>query len=161
MQPYSPHLTLHTATLKEQEKKTQAFYWDDNTNTSFQKQTKLFSKAHGTLMQYYWKDLSICNQADASKYGLGTYILQHRKLITFTSKSLMDTETHYVNITQELLAVIFVCKCFHIYLYGHPFRIETDHKPLEMMAWNTCNCWTPSFVENAPLSSTIQFHGQV
>ena len=37
-------------------------------------------------------------QCDASLKGLGACILQDGKPIAFASKSLMDTETRYVNI---------------------------------------------------------------
>ena len=37
MQPYITHLSHHTAPLGELLKKNKTFYWDDNTNTEFQK----------------------------------------------------------------------------------------------------------------------------
>ena len=33
-----------------------------------------------------------------------------------------------------MLAVVFGISRFHTYLYGRPFRVITDHKPLEMIA---------------------------
>ena len=33
-----------------------------------------------------------------------------------------------------MLAVVFSISRFHTYLYGRPFRVITDHKPLEMIA---------------------------
>ena len=39
------------------------------------------------------------------------------------SKRLSDTEKHYTNIEQELLALIFACEQFHTYLYGRTTNI--------------------------------------
>ena len=47
---------------------------------------------------------------------------------------LMDTETHYANIKRELLAIVYGCEKFHMYLYGRTFIVEMDHKPLEMIS---------------------------
>ena len=72
-------------------------------------------------------------QCDTSLKDLGACILQDSKPIAFASKSLMDTETRYVNIKLELLAIIFGYEKFHMYLYGRLFVVESDHKPLEMI----------------------------
>ena len=50
------------------------------------------------------------------------------------SKSLMDMETRYANIERELLAVVFACQHFSTYLLGGNFVVESNHKPLEMIA---------------------------
>ena len=36
----------------------------------------------------------------------------------------------YVCIERELFAIVFGVQRFHIYLYGHQFKVLTDHKPL-------------------------------
>ena len=42
-----------------------------------------------------------------------------------------DPEKRYRQIELEALAGDFGCKKFHLFLYGRPFKIVTDHKPLE------------------------------
>ena len=49
------------------------------------------------------------------------------------SKSLTDTERRYANIEREMLAVIYACEKFHTFVYGKPFKVLSDHKPLEMI----------------------------
>ena len=71
-------------------------------------------------------------QADASQRGLGACLLQEGKPIAYASKSLTDTETRYANIERELLAIVFACQQFNMYVLGRPFTVESDHKPLEM-----------------------------
>ena len=56
-------------------------------------------------------------QVDASEIGLGAALLQDDQPVTFTREALMDTEKRYANVEQEMLAVVFGCERFHIYLY--------------------------------------------
>ena len=51
--------------------------------------------------------------------------------IAFGSRSLTETEVKYSQIEKEALAIVFGCEHFHLYLYGKPFEMETDHCPLE------------------------------
>jgi hypothetical protein len=50
--------------------------------------------------------------------------------ISFASRSLNKAETHYTTSEKELLAIVYALKYFRPYLYGHRFKIVTDHKPL-------------------------------
>ena len=72
-------------------------------------------------------------QADASQRGLGACLLQEGEPIAYASKSLTYTETRYANIERELLAIVFACQWFNMYILGRPFTVESDHKPLEMI----------------------------
>ena len=127
------HLSHHTELLRVLLKKENTFTWDQNVNDSFQRIKGLLQNLLLKPLRYYDRNKPVIMQCDASLKGLGAYILQDGKPIAFASKSLMDTETRYVNIEQELLAIIFGCEKFHTYLYGRSFVVESDHKPLEMI----------------------------
>ena len=99
------------------------------TNATFQNLKTLISKAHSTPLQCYQGDLPITGQADARQHGLGTCYLQHSKPIAFTSKSLMDADTQYVNIKWKLLAVVCTYEHFHSYLCDNPFTVEFTTSP--------------------------------
>lgn len=72
---------------------------------------------------------------DASPYGLGAVLTQLQgngewALIAYASRSLTDTEQRYSQIEREAIAIHWACRHFHVYVYGHPFTVSTDHKPL-------------------------------
>ena len=69
-------------------------------------------------------------QVDASKFGLGAVILQDNRPVAYASKSLTQAEVNYAQIEKEMFAILFGCKRFHQYVYGHRITVETDHKPL-------------------------------
>ena len=69
-----------------------------------------------------------------STKGLGAAILQDGQPVAFASKVLNSAQSNYPNIDREMLAVVFGSNRFYTYLYGRPFRVITDHKPLEMIA---------------------------
>ena len=72
-------------------------------------------------------------QTDASRFGLGTALLQRGWPTAFTSKTLTDIESCYVNIERECLSVCFGLEKFHTYIYGRHVLVENDHKLLEMI----------------------------
>ena len=54
--------------------------------------------------------------------------------IAYASKSLNETQQRYAVIEKELLAVVFACKKFDLYIYGKSkVKVESDHKPLETL----------------------------
>ena len=53
--------------------------------------------------------------------------------MTFASKTLTPTQSAYSNIEREALAIVYGIHKFHTYLFGKPFVVVTDHKPLLMI----------------------------
>ena len=134
MQQCLPHFSRHTAPLGELLKKNQTFNWEDNMNTTFQ---KLISMAHSTPLQCFQTDPPVILQADDSKHGLSTCLLQKGKPIFSALKAMPDAAIQCLNTEMKLLAVVYTCEHFHTYLYSCYYMVETDHKPLEMITlWN-------------------------
>ena len=69
-------------------------------------------------------------QMDASKKGLGAYLIQKEKVICYASRALINTEQTYQNLEGEALGTIWGIEKFHYFLYGKEFTLETDQKPL-------------------------------
>lgn len=74
---------------------------------------------------------------DVCPMGLAATFTQRKpgekvwQVVQYASRSLTDTEKRYSQIELEALAGDFGCKKFHLFLYGIPFKMVTDHKPLE------------------------------
>ena len=76
-------------------------------------------------------------QTDASNTGIGAVLMQKHdeKLfpVCYASKKLSSAERNYSTIEKECLVVVCGIKRFHLYLYGVPFVLQTDHEPLKYM----------------------------
>lgn len=76
-------------------------------------------------------------QTDASDNGIGAVLMQKHegKLfpVCYGSKKLSSAERNYSTIEKECLAIVWGFKKFHLYLYGVPFVLQTDHEPLKYM----------------------------
>ena len=59
--------------------------------------------------------------------------MQEGRPVASVSRSLSKSEKNYVAIELECLAIVFACQKFHQYIFGKKVRIETDHKPLEII----------------------------
>ena len=128
-----PYLSHHTEPLRAMLKQEAVFHWDEMANASFQKIKDLIAKSATQPLRYFDQTKPVTVQADASQRGLGACLLQEDQPIAFASKSLTDTETRYANTERELLAIVFTCQQFNMYILGRPFTVESDHKPLEMI----------------------------
>ena len=72
---------------------------------------------------------------DASAYGLGACLVHvmdgsSEKPVAYVSCTLTKAETAYAQTEWEGLALVFVIRHFHQYLYDRPFILVTDHRPL-------------------------------
>jgi hypothetical protein len=85
------------------------------------------------VLSYYDPACELILQCDASETGLGAPILQQGKPVAYASRALTEVETRYAQIEKELLAVVFGLEKFHQYTYGQEVKVQSDHKPLEIV----------------------------
>ena len=65
---------------------------------------------------------------DASKSGLGAALIQLGQPVAFASRALTPAETRYAQIEKELLAIVYACEKFDVYVYGRTeVTIQSDH----------------------------------
>nr|GEY79296.1 retrotransposon protein, putative, Ty3-gypsy subclass [Tanacetum cinerariifolium] len=69
--------------------------------------------------------------SDASKKGLGCVLMQHGKVIAYSTRQLKPYEVNYPTHDLELAVVVFALKIWRHYLYGESCDIFTDHKSLK------------------------------
>ena len=91
-------------------------------------------------MAYYDPTSETKLVVDASPVGLGAILVQHDKgreemprIVSYASRSLTPVEARYSQIEREGLAVVWACEKYHLYVYGKPFTVVTDHKSLERL----------------------------
>lgn len=127
---FAPNLSEITSPMRKLLNKDVQFSWDHPQERAFNEVKKVITQCPGRVLAYYDPGKEVTLQVDASKFGLGATLMQDKRPIAFASKSLTSAEVNYAQIEKEMLAILFGCKHFHQYVYGHSVRVETDHKPL-------------------------------
>ncbi|XP_032997803.1 uncharacterized protein K02A2.6-like [Lacerta agilis] len=88
-----------------------------------------------SVLMHFDENLPVVLACDASPYGVGA-VLGHQLSdgrevpVAYFSQTLTPAERNYSQIDKEGLAVVKGVKKIHDFLYGRPFTIVTDHKPL-------------------------------
>jgi hypothetical protein len=130
---FLPNLSTTLASLYRLLRKETPWQWGDEEQQAFDK-VKTFLQS-SSLLVHFDGDKPIMLACDASPYGVGA-VLSHRmedgtdRPIAFASRTLAPVEKRYSHLDKEALAIIFGVKHFHQYIYGRPFVLLSDHKPL-------------------------------
>ncbi|BHF68967.1 hypothetical protein SprV_0301200800 [Sparganum proliferum] len=112
------------------------FVWSPECQKAFDAiKTKI---CDSTMLSHFEADKETIVQADASDYGLGGVLLQKDadgrvQPIMHAARSLTKEERNYSQIEKEALAIIFAVQRFHLFIYGRPFTLHTDHQPLKFI----------------------------
>lgn len=132
-QRFVPAMKKLRAPLDDLLKNDTPFQWSKDCQKSFEFFKEYLSS--DLLLTHYDARLPIIVAADASSQGLGATIM-HKfpdgkiKVIQHASRSLSPPEKNYSQIEKEGLALVFAVKKFHRFIYGRPFTLQTDHRPL-------------------------------
>ena len=127
---FLPHLSNITKPLRELTQKETEWVWDDVQQQALD--TLKEAVTNTPVLRYYNLEEEVTLQCDASQHGLGAALLQKGQPVAYASRALTPTETRHAQIEKELLAIVFACDHFNMYIYGRKeVNIETDHQPLE------------------------------
>ncbi|XP_032067723.1 uncharacterized protein K02A2.6-like [Thamnophis elegans] len=107
--------------------------WGRREASAFQAVKQLLI-SNDVLVQYS-EHLPLVLACDASPYGVGAVLCHQLPSgaevpVAYFSRTLSASERNYAQIDKEALAIVAGVRRFHHYLYGRPFQIVTDHKPL-------------------------------
>ncbi|XP_062516385.1 uncharacterized protein K02A2.6-like [Corticium candelabrum] len=118
---------LHQLTRRDVEWK-----WTNQQERAFEQIKAVVSSA--PVLRYFSAEDSVTLQCDASSVGLGVALMQNGQPVAYASRRLTDAEERYAQIEKELLAIVYGLERFDQYTYGRAVDVESDHKPLEVIA---------------------------
>jgi transposase InsO family protein len=130
---FIPGYATITEPLRKLTKKKSLWQWTEAHNTALNKIRSALTSA--PVLAYFDLNKDTELLVDASPVGLGAILIQSdsndmRHVVAYASRALTDVEQRYSQTEREALAVVWACERFHIYVYGKPVTILTDHKPL-------------------------------
>ena len=130
---FLPNLSTTLHPLYRLLRKDHPWDWSGDQQKAFEASKELLTSDR--FVTHFDSNLKLILACDASAYGVGA-VLAHQmadgteKPIGYASRTLSKAERNYSQLEKEGLACIFGVKKFHDYVFGHPFELITDHKPL-------------------------------
>ena len=120
----------------EPHKKKDLIKWDENCQFAFEYLIYLLTTAPILIHPDFTQKFIL--YTDASMVGLGGVLCQERdgspKPIKYASRTMKGAESRYPAVQQEALAIHWAIEvAFREYIWGLPFIIRTDHKPLRYL----------------------------
>ena len=95
------------------------------------------------VLAYFDRNTEHVVQTYASMIGLGTVLLQEGRPVICISRTQSPAEERYSYNEKELLGVVLAMERLLHCVYGEPVRVQTDHKPREMI-------WKKSISTSSP-----------
>lgn len=114
------------------------YSWGKEANKAFQATKQAI--CHNTVkLGFFDTNKKTVLYADASPIAVGAVLAQEddsgkdRRIISFASKTLTETERRYPQIQREALAIVWSVERFYFYLLGRHFTIRTDARGLSFI----------------------------
>ena len=135
---FLPYLSDITKPLRELTQKDTVWVWGPAQQEALENLKMAVSST--PILRYYNVNEEVTLQCDASQTGLGASLLQNGQPVAYASRALTATETRYAQIEKELLAIVFACAHFELYVYGRDVvQVKTDHQPLVSIVLKSLN----------------------
>ena len=130
--PHCAQILQPLNTLLAATRPSQPLPWTEETTRAFTNIKEALAQA--TLLSHPKPSAPTSIVTDASDRAVGAVLQQFINgiwcPISFFSKKLKPSETHYSTFDRELLAVYLAIKHFRHFIEGREFHVRTDHKPL-------------------------------
>ena len=113
------------------------FKWEEKHQKAFEALKNALSA--DTVLAYFDPAADHEVHVDGCPLGISATLVQRSpnedywRVVQYASRALSDAERRYSQIELETMAADFACRKFHVFLYGRPFIVVTDHKPLEFI----------------------------
>lgn len=120
--------------------KANVFAWTRNHQEAFESLKEGLSS--DTVLVYFDPAAEHEVHVDGCPFGISATLVQREssdkgwRAVQYANRALSDAERNYSQIELEMLAADFACRKFHVFMYGSPFKIVTDNKPLEVILNN-------------------------
>ena len=133
---YINNLATITYPLRNLIKKDTKWSWGEPEKEAFEKLKSIVTS--DLCISHFDHALETILITDAGKIGLGAILAQRQinnqiKVVSYASRSLTKQEMKYSQTEREALGVVWACEKFHLFIYGKPFTILTDHQPLKVL----------------------------
>ena len=131
---FIPNYVILTRELRQLTQKHTPWKWGQKHEEALMKLKEALSK--NVTLNHYSMQRNTEVYVDASPVDLSAILMQYddandeRNIIQFASRALTPTEAKYSQTEREVLSVVFACENVNMYVYGTPFTVTTDHKPL-------------------------------
>ena len=131
---FIPDYVIKTEPLRKLTQKDQPWCWTTEHDHADSQLKEALASAPVTAYFDSEKESEI--SVDASPVCLAAIFSQveprteEKHVITYASRSLTATEQRYSQTERKALAVVWACEHLHLYIYGKPITVYTDHKPL-------------------------------
>ena len=130
---FLPNLATTLSPLYSLLHRSQRWVWGPSQDKAFAMVKELLQSSR--VLVHFDKSLPLVLSCDASPYGVGAVLVHtmpngDERPVAFASRTLTETERKYSQLEKEALAIVFSVRKFHQYIYGRPFELRTDHKPL-------------------------------
>ena len=130
---FIPNLASMAEPLYRLTKKATPWKWEDEEQAAFEQLKNVLSSDQ--VLVHFDPNKTLVLACDASIVGTGAvlvhcYLDGSERPIANMSKTVTAAERNYSQIHKEALSIIYGLKKFYQYLYGRPFILVTDYKPL-------------------------------
>ena len=129
---YLPDFVSTAEPLRKLTRKNERFEWKAEQQEAFERIRNQIASA--PLMAIFNVDCPTFVSTDASDCGVGAVLSQIQdgveKVVAYASRKLSVSEKKYSAGEKEALACVWACEKWHLYLFGRPFTLRTDHSAL-------------------------------